>query len=354
MIEARLRIERGAFTLDAEFSVPAGGVTAIFGPSGSGKTLLLRTIAGLEGNSTGSFKIGDDVWQSESSFLAPHKRSVGYVFQEPSLFPHLSVRRNLEYAVKRVPDGSQKVTFEEAVALLGVEPLLCRNPDSLSGGERQRAAIARALLTSPRLLLMDEPLASLDIAGKSEILPFLDRLHRELQTPILYVSHSPDEVAQLADYLVLLEHGSVLATGPIGEMLTRLDLPPAHGPEAEAVIEAEVAGYDAEDGLTYVDFAGGRITVVSQEMPLGRLVRIRLRARDVSLTLERHANTSILNILEATVEELSDNGHPQVTVRLSVGGLPILSRITRRSAITLDLVPGRKVFAQIKSVALLA
>ncbi len=354
MIEARLRIERGAFRLDANFAVPCRGVTAIFGPSGSGKTLLLRAIAGLEGSSTGSFKIGDDVWQSESSFLDAHERSVGYVFQEASLFPHLSVRRNLEYALKRVPDGTHKVSFEEAVALLGVEPLLHRNPDSLSGGERQRVAIARALLTSPRLLLMDEPMASLDIAGKSEIIPFLERLHRDLQTPILYVSHSPDEVAQLADHLVLLERGSVLATGSIGEMLTRLDLPLAHGPEAEAVIEAEISGYDAEDGLTCVDFAGGRITVAGRELPVGRMVRVRLRARDVSLTLERHADTSILNILEATVEELSDDGRPQVTVRLSVGGPPILSRITRRSATRLNLVPGRKVFAQIKSVALLA
>ncbi|RDH92269.1 MAG: molybdenum ABC transporter ATP-binding protein [endosymbiont of Seepiophila jonesi] len=352
-IEARFLIERGDFTLDADFTVPAQGISAIFGASGCGKTTLLRAIAGLEQPARGYLKIAGEVWQDGERFLPPHQRPLGYVFQEASLFPHLSVLGNLKYGYKRLPPEARRVDFDQAVTLLGIAPLLGRRPEGLSGGERQRVAIARALLTSPRLLLMDEPLAALDRQSKTEILPFLERLHEELSIPVLYVSHAPDEVARLADQLVLLEQGRVRASGPIGEMLTRVDLPLAHGDEAEAIVEARVAEHDETFHLTYLEFPGGRFTVARKDLPLGQPVRLRLLARDVSLSLERHEGTSILNIFPAKVETLVDENPAQLMVRLDAGGVPIPSRITRKSATILALEPGKSVYVQVKTVALL-
>ncbi|MBL3590483.1 MAG: molybdenum ABC transporter ATP-binding protein [gamma proteobacterium endosymbiont of Lamellibrachia anaximandri] len=352
-IEARFLIERGDFTLDADFIVPAQGISAIFGASGCGKTTLLRAIAGLEQPARGYLKIAGEVWQDGERFLPPHQRPLGYVFQEASLFPHLSVLGNLKYGYKRLPPEARRVDFDQAVTLLGIDPLLARRPQGLSGGERQRVAIARALLTSPRLLLMDEPLAALDRQSKREILPFLERLHEELSIPVLYVSHAPDEVARLADQLVLLEQGRVRASGPIGEMLTRVDLPLAHGDEAEAVVEARVAEHDDTFHLTHLEFPGGRFTVARKDLPLGQPVRLRLLARDVSLSLERQEGTSILNIFPAKVETLADENPAQLMVRLDAGGVPILSRITRKSATILALEPGKSVYVQVKTVALL-
>jgi molybdate transport system ATP-binding protein len=354
-IEARFHLDRGGFTLDAELTVPASGVTAIFGPSGCGKTTLLRAIAGLERAAIGFLKVGEEHWQSGTTLLPCHRRPLGYVFQEVGLFTHLTVRRNLEYGFKRVTDGVRRVAFDEAVALLGVAPLLDRRPPGLSGGERQRVAIARALLTSPRLLLMDEPLAALDRQSKDEILPFLDRLHEELAIPVLYVSHSPDEVARLADHLVLMRDGRVVAAGAIAEMMTRVDLPLAHGNDAEAVIEATVVDHDDLYHLTYLTFPGGRFTVNRKDLPVGRQVRLRVQARDVSLSLAYHpTGTSILNIFPTRVEEIVDENPSQVTIRLTAGGVPMLSRITRKSAAALGLGPGTEIYAQVKSVALLA
>jgi molybdate transport system ATP-binding protein len=353
-IEAHYFIERGDFTLDAAFAAPARGVTALFGPSGCGKTTLLRAIAGLEHCPGGSLSVSGEVWQDEHSFLPPHRRPVGYVFQEASLFPHLSVRRNLEYGLKRVPDAEQRVAFDQAAALLGVESLLERPVTGLSGGERQRVAITRALLTSPRLLLMDEPLTALDRDSKSEILPFLERLHEELAIPVLYVSHASDEVGRLADHLVLMDSGRVLASGPIGEMLTRLDLPLAQSSDAEALIEARVTGHDENFELTYLDFPGGRFTVTGKELPVGQQVRLRVLARDVSLTLEHQSGTSILNIFPARVEALAEEKPSRVIVQLKAAGVPLLSRITRKSAMALKLRPGKQIYVQVKSVALVA
>jgi molybdate transport system ATP-binding protein len=354
-IEARFRFARGGFTFDAELTVPARGVTAIFGPSGCGKTTLLRAVAGLEHAPDGYLRVGDEAWQDRQRFVPCHRRPLGYVFQEVGLFAHLTVRHNLEYGLKRVAADTRRVAFDEAVALLRVAPLLDRRPAGLSGGERQRVAIARALLTSPRLLLMDEPLAALDQASKGEILPFLDRLHEELEIPVLYVSHAPDEVARLADHLVLMHDGRVAASGPIADMMTRVDLPLAHGNDAEAVIEATVVDHDDRYHLTYLTFPGGRFTVNRKDLPVGRRVRLRVAARDVSLSLGYHSTgTSILNIFPARVEEIADANPSQVTVRLTAGGVPMLSRITRKSAAALGLSPGVEVYAQVKSVALLA
>ncbi|MFQ5642440.1 MAG: molybdenum ABC transporter ATP-binding protein [Thiogranum sp.] len=353
-IEARFRIDRGDFSLDVDLSIPDRGVTALLGPSGCGKTTLLRAIAGLQPCRDGYLKVGDAVWQDAGQLVPPHRRALGYVFQEPGLFTHLSVRGNLEYGLRRVPGNERRVSLDKAIGLLGIEALLERRVARLSGGERQRVAIARALAASPEILLMDEPLTALDPARKREIMPWLESLHEELDIPVLYVSHSPDEVACLADHLVLLEAGRVKAAGALGDMLTRLDLPLAHDDDAEALIDAVVAGHDDDYELTHLDFPGGRFTVTRKALPVGHAVRLRVAARDVSLTLERQSGTSILNIFPATVDALTPVGSAQVTVRLLAGGVPLLSRVTRKSAALLELERGKTVFAQAKSVALLS
>ncbi len=353
-IEGRFRFERQNFILDVHLDIPGRGVTAIFGPSGSGKTSLLRAIAGLDRCHGGYMRIGDTLWQDGRTFVPPENRRLGFVFQDASLFTHLNVRRNLEYGFKRTPVAERKVSIEKITRLLGIGSLLERRPDQLSGGEQQRVAIARALAVSPKILLMDEPLSALDLPRKQEIMPYLESLHDELDIPILYVSHSLNEVARLADCLVLIEEGRIRATGAIGEMLTRFDLPLAHGDQAEVLVEANVAGHDDAFDLTYLDFPGGRLSVVRTGLPIGHAVRLRVAARDVSLTLEQHTGTSILNIFRATVEEIISEGSAQVTVRLAAGGVPLLSRITRKSSTLLDLERGKSVFAQVKSVALLS
>jgi molybdate transport system ATP-binding protein len=334
-------------------TVPASGISAILGPSGCGKTTLLRAIAGLEESPGGYLRVGKDVWQDGERTIPVHERPLGFVFQEASLFPHLSVRGNLEYGFTRVAEAERRVDFDEAVELFGLASLLDRDPEGLSGGERQRVAVARAVLTSPRLLLMDEPLVALDRAARSEILPYFERLHRELEIPMLYVTHSQEEAARLADHLVLMEQGKVVASGPLAEMLTRVDLPLAHHEEAVSVVETVVAGHDEAYSLARLEFSGGEFLVARNPLTPGRAVRLQILARDVSLTLERQAGTSILNVFAAEVRTVSEEGASQVTVGLDVGGVPILSRITRRSAEALGLAVGKTVFAQIKSVALL-
>ncbi|MDX1823215.1 MAG: molybdenum ABC transporter ATP-binding protein [Thiohalomonadales bacterium] len=353
-IEARFYLQRDNFVLDTEFCVSMHGITTIFGPSGCGKTTLLRAIAGLEQCKSGYFSLGGDIWQDSNYCLPVHRRSLGYVFQEANLFPHLNVRSNLDYGYKRLPVAARRLKFEQVINLLGIEALLTRRSNQLSGGERQRVAIARSLLTSPRLLLMDEPLAALDVKSKSEIYPFLERLRDDLAIPIFYVSHSPDEVARLADQMVLMQTGRIQAVGPIGEMLTRSDLPLAHGNEAESIIEAMVVGHDDVYHLTNLEFAGGRFTVPHKELSPGQIVRLRILARDVSLTLSEQTNTSILNIFPAVINEIYEENPAQMTIRLDASGVPILSRITRKSASSLELIPGKQVYLQVKTVALLS
>jgi len=352
-ISLKFNIQRDNFTLDVDLSLPASGITAIFGVSGSGKTTLLRAIAGLEYSSQGVVKLGNLCWQDSSRFTPPHQRALGYVFQEASLFTHLDVRKNLEYGHRRVPVTQRRVALDKIIDLLAIRHLLARNSQQLSGGERQRVAIARALAVSPKILLMDEPLAALDQARKQEILPYLDALHNELAIPVIYVSHSADEVARLADYMVLLDAGRVMASGPVPDMLTRPDLPLAHGNKAEALIAARVVGNDKKFHLSYVDFEGGRFTVAGESLPLGLAVRVRVAARDVSLTLVQQMDTSILNIFPVKVDKITPEGDARVMVRLLAENTPLLARVTRKSAILLGLKPGKKVFAQVKSVALL-
>lgn len=354
MIEARFKIAKGGFVLNVSTDIPSEGVTALFGPSGSGKTTFLRTVSGLDRHSGCFLSIDGEVWQDEATFVPPHKRAVGYVFQEPCLFPHLSVKANIEYGRKRLNADNAAVSVDEVVELLGIDGLLDRRPSQLSGGEQQRVAIARALAVDPRILLMDEPLSSLDEELKSEILPYLDRLHEELKIPVIYVSHSADEVARVADNLMLMENGSVTGDGPIAEVLTRLDLAPAHRDDAEAVIDAVAGGYDEEFGLALLDFPGGRFSVPGPPIEKGKAVRVRLAARDVSLTLERQTDTSILNIFSATVAGIAETGPYQMTVLLNISGVPVLARVTRRSASALGIENGREVFAQAKSVAVIS
>ena len=354
-IQARFSIRREGFALDAAFEAPARGVTALFGPSGSGKTTLLRCIAGLE-SATGELSVNGEVWQDGKTFVPVHERPLGYVFQEASLFPHLSVRANLEYGYRRIAPESRKVRPEQVIDWLGLAHLVDRrDATSLSGGERQRVAIGGALLVSPDLLLMDEPLSALDSTSKQEILPYLELLHRELDIPVLYVSHALDEVARLADHLVLLEQGRVIASGELHTTLARLDLPLAHFDEAGVVVEASVAQQDEKYHLTRLDFPGGALWVSRVEQPFGTRVRARVSARDVSLATQVPHGSSINNILNARIEEIRDEGADKVMVKLRVGEAQmLLARITRRSRDSLGLQGGMFVCAQVKSVALMA
>jgi molybdate transport system ATP-binding protein len=352
-INAHFRLHYPGFALDADIELPSRGISAFFGRSGSGKTTLLRCIAGLERAPQGHLEIDGDIWQSDDTFVPTHRRPLGYVFQEASLFAHLSVHANLEYGRKRVPEAARRVEWDRAIELLGIGHLLERKPDRLSGGERQRVAIARALLTSPRLLLMDEPLAALDQARKDEILPYLEHLHDELEIPIIYVSHAADEVARLADHLVVLEDGRVLGAGPLAEILTRLDLPIRLGEDTGVVLDAVVAEHDSEWQLARVEFPGGSLWVRDKGIEIGRHVRVRILARDVSIAREQITGSSIMNTFPATVTALADDTHPALTlVKLDAGGAPVLARLTRRSAAALQLAPGLSVWVQIKAVAL--
>ena len=359
-IAARYAGTLGGFTLDAAFTVPMQGITALFGASGSGKTTILRAIAGLQ-RLPGSLSVGGEVWQDDAAgvFRRPHERPVGYVFQEASLFPHLSVRRNLVFGRDRAiaAGAAEDVRFDDVVEFLGLAKLLDRAPARLSGGERQRVAIGRALLAQPKLLLMDEPLAALDLASKEEILPYLETLHERLQVPALYVSHDLAEVQRLADTIVLLEHGKVLATGPLADVLTDVNLPSARRPDASAVLDAEVGAYDERYGLTAVTVDGGALLVPGRIGEPGAHRRIRVAAADVSLATERPSRTTITNVLPARVIELRPIDDAQMNVVLTLGergeGARVLARVTRRSVELLGIATGQAVFAQVKAVSMI-
>jgi len=362
-ILARFKLDWPGFGLDVDLDLPARGVTALFGHSGSGKTTLLRCIAGLERAPQGRLKVNGETWQDDEQsgkhgghWLPTHQRPLGYVFQEASLFPHLTVLGNLRYGLKRivgVQPANLNTDLDAAIELLGIRPLLERKPDRLSGGERQRVSMARALALRPRLLLMDEPLAALDHQRKQEILPYLERLHAELDIPVLYVSHAPDEVARLADHIVVLEAGRAVAVGPLTETLARLDLPIQLGEDVGVVLDAIVAERDAAWHLARVEFPGGSLWVRDGGHAVGDPVRVRILARDVSIALQPVSGTSIQNCLPAVVDQMAGDHHPALSLlRLKVGPSPLLARLTQRSAVGLGLVPGMPVWVQIKAVAL--
>ena len=358
LIQARLQVAFDDFRLDVDLQLPGRGVSALFGHSGSGKTTCLRCLAGLERADQAYIEVNGEVWQDSARqyFMPPHQRPIGYVFQEASLFPHLSVKNNLIFGWRRIAQHQRKVGLEHACELLGISHLLARKPDTLSGGERQRVGIARALLTSPKVLLMDEPLAALDGPRKREILPYLERLHDQLQIPLIYVSHAQDEVARLADHLVLLEQGKVQASGPISHTLARLDLPLALQEDAGVVIEGEVDAHDAAYQLLDLKLPGSdlRLRLTHEALAPGARLRVKVQARDVSLSLADDSRSSILNRLPVRVCALRAGDNPaQMLVSLDADGTALLARVTRYSSDQLGLHEGQQLWAQIKSVALL-
>ncbi|WP_231717680.1 molybdenum ABC transporter ATP-binding protein [Limnohabitans sp. 103DPR2] len=356
-------MSRPVFEMNLDLQLPGLGITAIFGPSGSGKTTLLRAVAGLEKNQVGRIQIGSQVWQDtqQGIDLPTWQRPLGYVFQESSLLPHLNVTDNLNFGLKRAVKSSGNAQSDAAMALkasielLGIGSLLQRMPDQLSGGERQRVAIARAIAMKPKLLLMDEPLASLDAARRQEIFPWLTKLRDELKMPMLYVTHSTEEVTRLADHLVVLDQGQVKAQGPVGSVLTQVVNPVVVGEDAGALIEGCIGAVDTQWHLSRVDFEGGCVWMRDAGLPVGKAVRIRILARDVSLATTEPQNTSIQNQLRGHIQSITPDVHPsQVMVVLKCGAEEVLARVTKRAVDELSLQVGQPVWAQVKSVALVA
>jgi len=352
-IDARFRCAFPGFSLEVDLSLPGTGITALFGHSGCGKTTVLRCMAGLH-NTEGTMTVLGEPWQTGDWFLPVHKRPLAYVFQETHLFPHLNVRKNLEFGYRRIPAANRQIGFDDAVNWLGLEAHLSRMPAGLSGGERQRVAIARALLTSPRLLLMDEPLSALDKTSKQEILSYLERLRDALAIPIVYVSHSTAEVARLADHLVVMEDGQVLAQGPTREALSRMDNPFRLEDDAGVLVEGTISEIDQHWHLARFDFDGGSLWLrQDNRIKPGDQVRIQLLSRDISLALSENRDQSIQNLIPATVDRIEPDATPGVSiVRLLAGPTPVMSRLTARAVDQLALAPGRRVWMQIKSVAL--
>ncbi len=359
-LAARFRGGLGSFHLDVAFDAPGRGVTALFGPSGCGKTSVLRAVAGLHHFPDGLFELDGDVWQDSATFRPVHHRPIGYVFQEASLFPHLDVRRNLDYGRRRAlrAGAPETIRFDDVVDLLGLSRLLARAPATLSGGERQRVALGRALLTQPKLLLMDEPLSALDRFAKDEILPYFERLCDSFRLPTLYVSHDLAEVERLADHIVLMADGRVTAAGPLAEMQARPDLPLARMPEASVTLAAEVVAYDPTYHLTTLAVRGARLLAPGRFGPTGSHRRLRIAGADVALVRDPPRSSSILNCPAARVLEAAPHGPGMMTVVLALGpdgaGARILARVTRRSWDHLRLGPCQPIFAQIKGVALIS
>jgi molybdate transport system ATP-binding protein len=362
-IHLQIQLNRSAFMLDVDLQLPGQGITAILGASGSGKTTLLRAVAGLEKNQQGRIQIGAHIWQDtqQGIDLPTWQRPLGYVFQESSLLPHLTVSDNLNFGLKRAlktsgnaqPDAAK--ALQASIELLGIGNLLQRMPDQLSGGERQRVAIARAIAMQPQLLLMDEPLASLDAARRQEIFPWLSKLRDELKMPMLYVTHSADEVARLADHLVVLDKGNVKAQGPVSAVLTQVVNPVVVGEDAGALIAGHIGQVDKQWHLSRIDFEGGCVWMRDAGVPVGKTVRIRILARDVSLATSEPQNTSIQNQLRGTIQSITPDAHPsQVLVVLKCGAEEVMARVTKRAVDELGLLVGQPVWAQVKSVALVA
>lgn len=357
MIEADFTLSLTGFSLEAKLELPIHGVTALFGPSGSGKSTLLRCLAGLSRPQRGRLVVNGEIWQDDERFLPPHKRPIGMVFQDAALFPHLNVRQNLAYGARRSKHGSRSVETAKAdddlIELLGIGHLLERRTEMLSGGEKQRVAIARALFSAPKLLLLDEPLAALDGARKGELLLYLDQLHRQLDIPVVYVSHAPEEVARLADHIVQMDKGRIQHSGSVMGIFPYLQQPLTHEEGIFTLLSGTIELHDSHDHLTQVSIGAHRLWVRYIDRPIGSPMRLRLLARDVSLSLDPGAReSSILNTLRATVAGMEETAPGRTLVRLSLNeGPELLSRITTRSARNLKLEIGQTIYAQIKGVA---
>ena len=350
--------EQSNFFMNMDLTVPANGLTAIMGKSGSGKTTLLRCIAGLEKIRNAEIIFKGDVWQNHKKKIPTHKRPLAYVFQESSLFPHLTVKKNLDYAIKRSIRFFDKEYYEQILDLLDIQPLLTKSIQTLSGGERQRVAIARAVLSRAKLLLMDEPLSSLDNQRKQEILPYLVKLKNESDVPILYVSHSVEEVAKLADHVVMLEGGKVTVQGDVKTIFSAVDLPIQLDHETGSVLSGYIVDVDEQWHLAKISTTGGEVVIPYQSPILNyqkdQAVRLRVLARDISLTLEPNPNSSILNVLKTQVDHIQyDSNSPVSKIRLAFGDDYLLANITSKSVHDLNLKKGSWVWAQIKSVAVI-
>ncbi len=348
-----VQLPRADFSLDVDVHLPAHGITAMYGVSGSGKTSVLRAVAGLEPQARGRIALAGQVWQDDALDICwpTHQRPVGYVFQEASLFDHLDVQGNLSFGLRR--SAGQQHTLDAAIELLGIGALLQRRVQQLSGGERQRVAIARALATQPALLLLDEPLSALDAARRQDILPWLEKLRDELQLPMLYVTHAMDEVARLADTVLLLHQGRVQALGPVSEVLAGQGVSALLGDDVGALLDAHVQALDRPWHLAQVGFDGGAMWLRDTGLALGQRVRLRVLARDVSINLHPATGTSIQNHLPCVVQSLTADHHPsQVLVRLACGASVLVARVTARAVHELGLSVGQAVWAQVKSVAL--
>jgi molybdate transport system ATP-binding protein len=351
-LTARLTAARGAFTLDVQLTVHGPGITALFGPSGSGKTSLLRCFAGLDKDARGEVRLGEEVWQDESgTFVPAHRRGAACVFQDGDLFPHLDVAGNLRFAQRRARGGGP--ALDEVAGWLGVAPLLARRTDRLSGGERQRVSLARAILSAPRLLLLDEPLSALDEPGRREILPYVESLPGRLGIPIVYVTHALEEAARLASQMIWLVDGRVRGAGSPTEMLGRMDFARWRGDAAAVVIQAVVRRHDEEYALTQLDGPWGDVWVRHLDRAVGETVPVQIEASDVFVELEREGPSSVLNRFTLDVLDVEESGAGQVLLRLGKGsgGPVLLARVTRMSSERLSLRPGSVVHAGVKSVA---
>ena len=352
-----LRVPRAEFTLSVDIACPDKGITVLSGPSGSGKTTVLRCVAGLERAGHGVVRIAGETWQdSDAAIFRPTwQRPLGYVFQEASLFEHLNVKENLEYGLKRIKSLGAKKSLDDSIELLGIRTLMARRPAALSGGERQRVAIARALATQPRLLLLDEPLSALDFTRRQEVLPWLERIRDEVGTPMLYVTHSADEILRLADHLVLMDRGTVVMAGETAAVLASANSPITMGDDVSVLLNAHITERDERWNLHCVEFDGGRLWASDNGLPVNTKVRVRVLARDVSLTIDEPQPSSIQNHLHGVVQSVVQDSHPsQSLVRISCGGAVVLARVTRKAVDALDVRPGVAIWAHVKAVAVVA
>ena len=353
MLDVAVEYRIGDFALDVKFATDSVGVTTVFGASGSGKTTLINLIAGLVRPSGGRVVANGRVLMDTNRGidLPPERRGIGYVFQDGRLFPHLGVAANLRYGLRRRHGDRRPLAVDQVVDLLGLETLLERRVAGLSGGERQRVAIGRALLTAPDLLLLDEPLANLDLARRRDIVPFIERLRDEMGIPIVYVTHDQDELIRLSNNVLLLDDGQGIAFGELEQLMIRLDLASLTGGlDAGAVFGVVVASHDETYGLSTLTFNGGELVVSRLDLSVGTHLRIRVRARDVTLALEAPRDISTLNVLSGTIVSVAPATGPQTDILIDVGR-PLWARVTRKSATDLELASGKTVYALIKSVA---
>ena len=348
-----IKLQRKEFSIEAEFDIPSRGVMGIFGHSGSGKTTLLRCIAGLEKDAHGQIEINGQTWLSNDQNLSSQERNIGYIFQESRLFPHLSVQANLDYGVKRCAEcDTTTLDRDHLYELLNIGHLLDRKPHQLSGGEKQRVAIGRALLKNPQIMLLDEPLASLDQKRKQEILPFLDRLHEELSIPMLYVSHSMTEVSRLCDYMLVMEQGRVQFNGSLHDALVSPESPLSHEEDAAAILEGTVAKQEKEFQLSTIQTCNGNNIMVPSTANVGQHVRLRIKATDVSLCRTAVTDSSILNVIQGKIATVLNESQGHVLLQVNSHEDILLARISSKSYQQLGLAPDQDIYLQIKAVSI--